>query len=123
MFGVVPACAGARGRTCPTDGGNGACLAIFTGRRACASAIRIADIIGLRGILCDVIASLFGRVDGDRIQLIRLLGVDLLDRALFRAADQHSDAGDGRGAQPGSHFIPLMNGRFPNARAIIWCAI
>jgi len=122
VFAVVPARAGARGFMCPTHGGNGGCLMIFAWRRACASAIRGADIAGLRGILCDVVARIFGRVGGDCIQLISLLRVDLLDRARFRAAEQQRDAANGRAAQPVSHLIPHMNRRPLNARAAFWGA-
>ena len=93
-------------------------LAIFARRSPGTRAIGLADIVGLRRILRNVVARILAGIGGDRIQLIRLLGVDLLGRALFRAAGQQSQADDSRGKQAGPHLIPLCMGssRTPEPR-------
>jgi len=109
----VPACAGA---------GNFVCLTVFARRCACTRAIGAADIVGLRCILRDVVAGVLAGISGDRVQLFRLLGVELLGRALFGATGQQRQADNGRGKQAGPHRIPLWHRLRLNAPAAIWCA-
>jgi len=98
------------------------CLAIFARRGASARTIGLADIAGLRGILRDVVARILGLIGGDRVELVGLLGIDLLGRALLRTARQQGQAGSDRNGQAGPHLIPRSNGRSINARAAIWGA-
>lgn len=95
---------------------------VFPGPRAGARTIDLAHVAGLRRILGDIVAGFFALVGGDRVQFIRLLGIDLLGRALRRASGQQGQAGYGRDGQAGPHFIPRSNGQGINARAAIWCA-
>ena len=100
----VPACAGAGGFLR---------LMIFARRRARACAIRLADIFTSRRILRDVIARLLARIGGDRVELIRLLGIDLLRRTLRAAAAEQGQCDDGPCGQYDPHTAL-------NARAELW---
>jgi len=90
-------------------------LVIFARARVRASSISLADIFVARSILRDVVAGLVAGVQGDSVQFVRLLGVDLLGRTLRAAATQQGQDQDGRGDQTVPH------GRL-NARAAIWGA-
>ena len=87
-----------------------------------AGAIGLPDIVGLRRILGDVVARILALVGSDRVQLVRLLGVDLLGQALCPAAGQQSQCEGSRGGQADSHFIPPVHGRYHNAPRALWGA-
>lgn len=106
----------ARSRSLERCGGFETALAIFARRGAGARAIGLADVAGLRRILGDIIAGILGLIGGDRVQLIRLLGIDLLRRALGVAAGQ-GQRGEQRD-ESAVHAIPRSGfGRNHNARA------
>ena len=90
-------------------------LVIFARSRIRAGSICLADIFVARSILRDVVAGLIGGVSGDRVQLVRLLGVDLLGRTLRAAAAQQGEGQDGRDDQAVPHTRQ-------NARAALWGA-
>ncbi len=93
---------------------------IFARPSAGAGAIGLADIAGLRRILRDVVARIVGRIGRDRIELVGLLGIDLLGRALLGAASQKAQAEDRRGGeQAGPHIIPLGLGHRLNASSLL----
>lgn len=96
-------------------------LAIFARRRSGARAIDLANIARLRRILRDVVAGILGLIGGDRVELIGLLGIDRLRRALLRTAAEQGQAGDSRNGQAGPHLVPRSNRSDINARATIWC--
>ena len=90
-------------------------LMIFARRRARARAIGLADIFTPRGILRDIVARLLARIGGDRVELIRLLGIDLLRRTLRAAAAEQGHHGEESGSQADSHTAL-------NARTALWGA-
>jgi len=112
---AVPAWAGARGfvRLAPS---------IFAGLGIGAGAIGLADIVGLRRILRDIVARILGLVGGDRVQLIGLLGVDRLRRALPGAAGRYGQEDHRRDKQAALHGIPHWHWLRFNARAATWGA-
>lgn len=114
VFRGVPAHAGAR---------DFLRLAIFARRRTRARAIGLADVTRLRSILRDVVAGIFALIGGDRVELIRLLGIDRLRGALLRTAAEQGQAGDARDGQAGPHLVPRSNRSGINARAAIWCMV
>ena len=79
--------------------------AIFARRCRRAGAIGATHIVRLCGILRNVVARILGLVGGDRIQLIRLLGIDGLGRALPAARGQREQ--DGHEDQAAFHLFPL----------------
>jgi hypothetical protein len=78
---------------------------IFARRCRGAGAIGLADIVGLRRILGDVVARILGLVGGDGVELIRLLGIDILGRALPAARREQQNRRQDR--QTASHGHPL----------------
>jgi len=95
-------------------------LMIFAWPGICPGAIGLSDIAGLRDILRDFVAGILALVGGDRVQLIGLLGVDRLGRALPRTSGQQAEADGNHDGQADSHFIPRLRWLRVNARAAIW---
>lgn len=101
-------------RSVPAGAGAGdiARLAIFARGSARTGAVGFANIVGLRRALRDAITRILARIGGDRVQLIRLRGIDLLGRALSAAAAEQShpdeEADAGRGTLTWLHGIPLL---------------
>ena len=96
---------------------------IFAGRRGGTGAVRLAYVAGLRRILSDVVPRIFSLIGSDRVQLIRLLGIDRLRRALSRASRQQGDPCDGNNEQIIPHFYAPPSGFRVNARARVWDAM
>ena len=95
---------------------------IFARRLARARAEHRADIAGLRGILGGIVARIVAGVGRYCVELVRLLGIDRLGRALLRAPGQQAKANDRRGNQADPHFIPLRLEPSLNAPTAIWGA-
>ena len=106
VYEGVPACAGA---------GDFVRLVILSRTRVRAGSIGLADIFIARAILRDVVAGLTAGIRGDRVQLVRLLGVDLLGRTLRAAAAKQCQDKGGRDDQAVPHACL-------NAPATIWGA-
>ena len=90
-------------------------LMIFARAGVRAGTISLADIVTPRRILRDIVARLLARIGGDGVELIRLLGIDLLGRTLRAAAAEQGHHGEESGSQADSHTAL-------NARTALWGA-